>query len=123
MKLSQDSNTQSKRLMLFGPETIVADVGVATVEIVGVVAEAGVVVRLKPNPLKVRDPSIRTYLLASGQGAKCTENSVEELTFVRNRLRVHGRMSTLHGLLNEILTSLAIHKNRFMTHYITTNKT
>ena len=102
MKPSRDSNTPFKRLMLFGPETLVADAGVATVEIVGVVAEVGVVDRLKPNPLKVRDLSIRTYLLASGQGAECTENLVEELTFVRNLQPAHGRIFLRHALLNEI---------------------
>ena len=124
MKPSRVFNILSKRLMPFGPETTVADVGVATtVETAAVVEEAGVVVSPKPNPPKVRVPNTQIYPLESGQDAKCTENLVEEHTFVVSPLHALGRMSTLRALLNEILTSLAAQKkHRFMTLYIITIK-
>ena len=86
-----------------------------------VVEEVGVVVRLKPKPLRV--PNTQIYLQENGQAVKCTENSDEVHIFVENLLHAHGRMSTLHVLLNEILTSLAAPKmHQFMTHCIITRR-
>ena len=48
-------------------------------------------VRVKPGSL---GPSILTFQLETGRGARCTSNGAKELTSVANQPHVHGRMFT-----------------------------
>ena len=69
-----------------------------------------------PQVLVIRGPSIRTCLLESGVGAICISDMAEELTFVRSRLLVPGRIFILQNLNNETVTSLAVIQLQLMTH-------
>ena len=50
-----------------------------------------------PTNLVIRVPNIRTFPQASGRGALYIINSGEELIFVRNLPRVHGKMFLRHA--------------------------
>ena len=50
----------------------------------------------------IKGPSILTSQKGNGRGVLCTSATDEEHTSVRNRLPVHGKISLLQDLHNEI---------------------